>query len=162
MAYWIKIVACWILVSLAVSDLRFRRLPTIAVAGFAALYCAHAVFATTGTAALGAHAAAGGIAFAVAALLFAFGWIAGGDAKLAAAVFFWAGPTHAAEVFFIVSVCGLMVALAMLAAGAVLRHASHAPRWLSWLAPARGVPYGVALASGGVAAIWFVHQAPPA
>ncbi|AJY38056.1 prepilin peptidase (plasmid) [Burkholderia humptydooensis] len=154
MAYLVKVAACWVVIALAVSDLRFRRLPNLSVAALAALYCVHAFLAGSHAPELAAHAVAGGIAFAVAAVMWRFGWIAGGDAKLAAVVFWWAGLAHAAGVFFTVSVCGLVIGLAVLTAGAMLRRVAHAPLWLTSLAPSRGVPYGIALALGGLQAVW--------
>jgi prepilin peptidase CpaA len=100
-------------------------------------------------------------AFVSSALLFRFGWIAGGDVKLAAAVFLWAGPSLAAPVFVIVSVCGLVLGLAIIAADPLYRRI-RALHWLSCLSRARGVPYGVALALGGGAAVWapLAHSSP--
>lgn len=161
MTYLVKGAACWVVISLAVSDLRSRRLPNLSVVALAALYCLQAVLAGPRAAELAAHAIAGGIAFVVAALLCRFGWLAGGDAKLFAAVFLWAGPAHAAQVLFTVSVCGMVLGLAIIAAGVMLRRIANAPRWLASLAPSRGVPYGVALAVGGLHAVWASVALPP-
>ncbi len=161
--YLIQAAASSVLLMLAVYDLRARRLPNLAVAGFAALYFMEAALAGTGLHSLAMHAAAGGFALILAAVLFRFGWLGGGDVKLAAAIFLWAGPSHAMTVFFVVSVCGLAAGIAVLLAGAMLNRRASAAGRLAWLAPARGVPYGVALAPGGAAAVWLpgdvAHQA---
>lgn len=149
---WIDAVACAVLSILAISDLRRRRLPNAAVAAYAALYFLHAWHVGVSRAALEAHIALGVGALVFGALLLRLGWLGGGDAKLFAAVFLWTGPAYASAVFFVVSFCGLIVALAQLAYGRVGRGAGQSTA-LAWLAPARGVPYGVALAAGGIAAI---------
>src|SRR3954447_21014331 len=46
---------------------------------------------------LGLHAAAGAIVFTVAFICFAFGWVAGGDVKLAAVAALWLGFNNLAE-----------------------------------------------------------------
>jgi prepilin peptidase CpaA len=153
MLYTVKLAACLTLISLAVSDARFRRLPNLAVAALAGLYCIQAALEALSPAAFAGHLGAGAIALCVSALLFRFGLIGGGDAKLAAAVFLWAGPSFAAPVLFVVSACGLAVGLAVIVAGWASRRFG-APLWLSCFAPVRGVPYGIALAFGGAAAVW--------
>ena len=153
MLYSVQLATCLILASLAFSDLFFRRLPNRAVVIVAGLYCVAAALVPIGAAAFLGHVGLAAAAFAVAALLFRFGWIAGGDVKLAAAVFLWAGPPFAAPVFVIVSVCGLILGLAVIAADPLYRRIG-ALRWLSCLSRARGVPYGIALALGGGAAVW--------
>lgn len=149
---WIDAVACAVLSILAISDLRRRRLPNTVVAAYAALYFLHAWHAGESRAALIAHVAIGVGALVFGALLLRFGWLGGGDAKLFAAVFLWSGPSYASAVFFVVSFCGLIIALAQLGLGRAC-HGASAPAALAWISPARGVPYGVALAAGGIAAI---------
>jgi prepilin peptidase CpaA len=160
MLYSVKLATCFVLASLAFSDLLSRRLPTRAVGVVAGFYCLAAALVPMSAATFLGHVGVAAAAFAVAALLFRFGWIAGGDVKLAAAVFLWAGPLLAAPVFVLVSVCGLILGLAVIAADRLCR--VEALRWLSCLSRARGVPYGIALALGGGAAVWapLTHSAP--
>jgi prepilin peptidase CpaA len=161
----IKAAACVILVTLAVSDLRSRRLPNLGVAGFAGLYLFEAAFTGSTRASLEAHAAAGALSLAAAALLFRFGWLGGGDAKLAAAVFLWSGPACATLVLLVVSVCGSFVGISVLAVGLMVRSDAlgGVAKRLAWVAPKRGVPYGVALVLGGIVAVLLqpasVHHA---
>ncbi|CAN0626785.1 prepilin peptidase CpaA [Burkholderia multivorans] len=153
---WVNLAASGVLVALAVSDLRVRRLPNAMVAALAVLYGLHAFAAGAANAhALSGHAAMAVAAGVLAALLARFGWIAGGDVKLAAAVFLWAGPAHALPVWVMVSCVGFAVGLGVLGAGAAMRLDARVSRRVAWLAPERGVPYGVALASGGAAAVWW-------
>lgn len=159
---WVRVAACGVLLTLAVSDLRSRRLSNPGVASFAALYFVDALLAGSAPFSLEVHALTGGLSLAVAALLFRLGWLGGGDAKLAAAVFLWSGPALATKVFFIVSVSGLGVGLAVIACGSLARHDAEAAKRFAWLAPTRGVPYGIALAAGGAAAVWLpLIQASP-
>ncbi|QVN22212.1 A24 family peptidase [Burkholderia pyrrocinia] len=150
----VQSVATFVLASLAAQDLRDRRLSNRAVLAFAMLYFVEAVLAREGLVPLAGHVAT------AAAMLLLFGglrhagWIGGGDVKLAAAVFLWAGPTLALPVLTIVGAGGVLCGLAALAAVA----------WQCRAAPARavaarGVPYGVALALGGALAVWapFPH-----
>ncbi|WP_321782884.1 prepilin peptidase [Burkholderia pyrrocinia] len=150
----VQSVATVLLASLAARDLRDRRLSNRAVLAFAMLYFVAAALAREGLAPLAGHVAT------AAAMLLLFGglrhagWIGGGDVKLAAAVFLWAGPTLAFPVLTIVGAGGALCGLATRAAVARQRHAAPARA-----VAARGVPYGVALALGGVLAVWapFPH-----
>jgi prepilin peptidase CpaA len=150
----IKAAACMMLTMLALFDLHSRRLPNAAVAGFAALYFVDAALTKSTVASLATHAVAGALSLALAGLIFRFGWFGGGDVKLAAAVFLWAGP-ESWTVFVIVSLCGLFVALTVLTAATMTRIPVLAAvvRRLDWIALSRGVPYGVALALGGIVAV---------
>ncbi|OAJ53206.1 hypothetical protein A6V36_12740 [Paraburkholderia ginsengiterrae] len=150
----VKAGACATLIMLAGFDLRMRRLPNAAVAAFVALYFVNAAMAGFGLAAWDIHLAAGAASFAVAALMFRLGWLGGGDVKLAAGVFLWAGP-ESWPVLVVVSLCGLLVALAVVAVAGMQRIPALAgvSARLDWIAPARGVPYGVALALGGIVAV---------
>ncbi|MFX1671689.1 prepilin peptidase [Paraburkholderia sp. A2WS-5] len=152
----VKAAASMTLVMLAGCDLRIRRLPNTAVAAFAALYFVSAAVTGFGRAACEIHVAAGVAALVVAAVMFRLGWLGGGDVKLAAAVFLWAGP-QSWPVLVVVSTCGLFVALVMLAVAGMQRIPALAgvSVRLGWIAPARGVPYGVALALGGLVAVWL-------
>ncbi|WP_206953934.1 A24 family peptidase [Trinickia acidisoli] len=150
----IDALACVVLSILAVSDLRRRRLPNAVVVAYAALYFIHAWLDGESRVVLEAHVATAIGALVFAALLFRFGWLGGGDAKLFAAVYLWTGLAHATTVFFVISLSGLILALVQLACGRMHGDAG-APAALAWLAPARGVPYGVALAAGGIAAVWL-------
>ncbi|EEA03602.1 peptidase A24A prepilin type IV [Burkholderia sp. H160] len=155
MLYAAKSAACLVLASLAVGDIRSRRLPTRAVLLVACLYGVDAAVTGVSIVSLAAHLGAAAIGFALFALLFRCGWMGGGDVKLAAAVFLWAGPAYAWPVFSIVSFCGLVLGLMALIMGLFRRHATHTFRASMQLASPRGVPYGVALALGGIAAVWL-------
>jgi prepilin peptidase CpaA len=154
--FLINALASALLAMLALSDLRWRRLPNAVVASFAALYFMHAWAGGETRFEVVAHLATGAVALVLAAFLFRLGWLGGGDAKLFAAVFLWTDLAHATTVFFIVSLFGLILAVAQLAWRLGQRGRTAAAE-LGRLSPARGVPYGVALAVGGIAAVWLPH-----
>ncbi|WP_232424707.1 prepilin peptidase [Pandoraea sp. B-6] len=147
--------ACVALTSLAVQDVRSRCLSTRAVLLVVILYWVDAEVAGASVASLAAHLAAATTAFALFAVLFRGGWMGGGDVKLAAAVFLWAGPAFAWPVFFIVSICGLVLALSTLVIERCRDNATRVARSPVQPRSKLGVPYGVPLALGGMAAIWF-------
>jgi prepilin peptidase CpaA len=153
MLHAVQLAASLVLVSLAAHDARFRRLPNRSVLAVAALYVVAAALVPTSVAAFAAHLGTAIAALAVSAAMFRFGWIGAGDAKLAAAVFLWAGPVFSMPALLIMSVCGLVIGLAMLAWNRI------APRDS---ARSREVPYGIALAVAGAVAVWapLAHTAP--
>ncbi|WP_175917743.1 A24 family peptidase [Burkholderia pyrrocinia] len=150
----VQSVATVVLASLAAQDLRDRRLSNRAVLAFAMLYFVAAALAREGPAPLAGHVATAAAMLLLFGVLRHAGWIGGGDVKLAAAVFLWAGPTLAFPVLTIVGAGGAVCGLAALAVVARQRRAVPARA-----AAARGVPYGVALALGGALAVWapFPH-----
>ena len=102
------------------------------------------------------HLAIGAAALVVGMLLFAPGWIGGGDAKLLAAAALWLG-WPALQVFLIATaLAGGVFALALLALRAPLVRAhtpAGIPGWIGRLAtPGEPAPYGVAIAIGALAA----------
>lgn len=108
----------------------------------------------------GAILAAGLAAAAMLAIgiaLFSFGWIGGGDAKLAAVAVLWLGPSMLVSFALYASIAGAVLTLIILQ----YRKMSLplALGRMSWAArlhdPQAGVPYGVALA---VAAILLIPE----
>ncbi len=104
---------------------------------------------------IGVDLAVGGLALAAAMGMFAAGWIGGGDAKLFAVVSLWLGWSAAPAFLLATALAGGGLALMLLNMRAAwLRpYFSAAPPWLARLvAPNAAVPYGVAIAIGGLAA----------
>ena len=98
------------------------------------------------------HVAAGALILALAFACFAFGWIGGGDAKLAAATALWFGFAHLLEYLLIASVFGGVLTMALLMARAwplplVLANREWAQRLHE---PRGGIPYGIALAAAAI------------
>lgn len=101
------------------------------------------------------HAAVGGVALLVGMGLFALNWLGGGDAKLLSASALWLGVSGAPTYLLWTALAGGVFAVALVAA-----RKSHAalslptgPRWMGALLDPKGdIPYGVALAIGGLLA----------
>jgi prepilin peptidase CpaA len=90
-------------------------------------------------------------------VLFALGWIGGGDAKLMAVTALWFGPTMTANYLVYTTLFGAALTVALL----VFRRHPLLPvlRSVAWLdrlhAPATGVPYGVAMAMGALVTVYL-------
>lgn len=143
---------------LAWSDLRHRRLPNKLVALYA-LLCPLALLASQAEPGQWMqHGLIGLLGFLLFLLLFALGGMGGGDVKLGAAVFAWAGTQSLWPALFVIGITGLLLAVLGLLADALCKRYPPSPKsWRRGLARAlsakRGVPYGVALAAGGLAAL---------
>lgn len=89
--------------------------------------------------------------FALALALFAIGALGGGDGKLLAALGLWAGPLGAIPMLLAVVLAGGCLALAVMAAGLVSRWRQPVADRGPWReALRRPIPYGVAIAVGGI------------
>ncbi|OTP79290.1 A24 family peptidase [Caballeronia sordidicola] len=138
------------LLSLAVVDVRERRLPTRQVLIIGALFYVDALVMRMPIAAVLGHTLIALAAFAVCALLFALKMLGGGDAKLASIVFLWAGAPLWLPALMLISVIGTAVSLVSLATRRINPHRrTRLAAALALFSGARGVPYGVALALGG-------------
>ncbi|TDR80250.1 A24 family peptidase [Paludibacterium purpuratum] len=154
-AYLLPLVAAactLLLLTLAWQDLRHRRLPNKWVAALGALY----LLASPALASpLLPHLLVGLVTLLFAMVLTARGLMGGGDAKLICVLMLWAGPEGALATLFWITQFGLLLALLGFAAQKGLRRGT--PRWLRQplrcLTAKRGLPYGVALACGGLIAI---------
>ncbi|MGQ7792081.1 A24 family peptidase [Faunimonas sp. B44] len=114
----------------------------------AAAYFVLAPLAGFGAAEIGLSAILGLAVFVVTFVLFALGWIGGGDAKLAAATALWFGPEHALTFFTYMALLGGLLTLAIIQLRAwPLPSPLSRIGWLSHLhAPKTGIPYGAAMA----------------
>lgn len=150
-----RFIAVSALIVLTWLDMRDRRLPLPWVGLVAACYFIQAVFQHVPWADVGAHLLLACLAILGAAMLFRFGWMGGGDVKLAGAVFLWAGWHAGLTVFCVVALAGAALALAMLALDRLASQAQRTRyRVLQAFDVRRGVPYGIALACGGTWAVW--------
>jgi prepilin peptidase CpaA len=98
------------------------------------------------------HLAAGGIVLVAAFGCFAFGWIGGGDAKVAAAAALWFGFAHLLNYLVYASLFGGALTLLLLQFRQwPLPYALAGQAWLLKLhAKESGIPYGIALAVGAL------------
>lgn len=136
----------------AASDLLTMTIPNRVSLALVVGFVAVALFGGVGVQAIGLHVAAGAVVLAVTFAFFAFGWIGGGDAKLAAATALWLGFDPLPDYLIATAIGGGVLTVAIL----MLRRVSlpdFAKGW-TWLArlhhPDCGVPYGIALAAAAL------------
>jgi prepilin peptidase CpaA len=98
------------------------------------------------------HLAAGSVVLVAAFVCFAFGWIGGGDAKVAAGAALWFGFTHLLNYLLYASLFGGALTLLLLQFRQwPLPYALAGQTWLLKLhAKESGIPYGIALAVGAL------------
>jgi prepilin peptidase CpaA len=98
------------------------------------------------------HLAAGAALLVVTFACFAFGWIGGGDAKVAAAGALWFGFAHLMNYLLYASLFGGVLTLALLQFRQwPLPYMLAGQPWLARLhAKESGIPYGIALALGAL------------
>jgi prepilin peptidase CpaA len=111
-----------------------------------------AVFSGMGLHDILVHVGAGAAVLAVAFACFAFGWIGGGDAKIAAAAALWFGFAHLLDYLVYASLFGGALTLALLQFRQwPLPYSLGGQPWLLKLhAKDTGIPYGIALAIGAL------------
>jgi prepilin peptidase CpaA len=151
-----------LLVVAAWQDLRTLRIADGLALGIVASY---GLWAMSGLA-LGtlSHASVGfallgaGLLFAAGAGAFAFGALGGGDVKLLAAASLFAGPALMADFLQVTAIVGGVLGAAILA-GAPLGPTRPASQAALGTPLGRGLPYGPAIAAGGlwVAALLTAH-----
>jgi prepilin peptidase CpaA len=101
---------------------------------------------------IGLHVALALAALLVTFVLFSFGWIGGGDAKLFAATCLWLGPEQVfAYSVYAALLGGALTLLLLFWRGFPLPLMLTSQGWLVRLhSPKEGVPYGIALAAAGL------------
>jgi prepilin peptidase CpaA len=136
----------------ASSDLLTMRISNKLVLLLVAAFFLLALFVGLSLEQLALHVACALVVLAVGFTLFAFGWIGGGDAKLAAATTLWLGFGLTLPYLVYSAALGGILTLLILA----LRQLPLTPfmarfRWLERLHDRKsGVPYGIALALAGL------------
>ena len=157
--------ALGILVTIGYGDVRTRRIPNVLVGVIAALGLVRITFTGDMTAASHTFIATA-VVFAIGFLLFWSDVLGGGDAKLLAAMALLVGSRDLFCFLFFMSVCGGVLALAILIRDKLrpwhwgLLRCSRTPSATcnseDFTEPIRStVPYGVAIAAAGVFALIF-------
>ena len=125
-----------------------NRVSLLLIAGFAVL----ALFSGMGLHDFMTHAGAGFAVLMVAFACFAFGWVGGGDAKVAAAAGLWFGFGHLLDYLVYASLFGGALTLLLLQFRQwPLPYALVGQTWLLRLHHKEtGIPYGIALALGAL------------
>jgi prepilin peptidase CpaA len=102
---------------------------------------------------LAADAGAAGAIFVFCMVCFSFGWIGGGDAKLAPVAALWAGYGNLATFALATTVSGAVLAFALLISRRLRAAVGGGRPGSAWplMAPDAPVPYGVAICVGGTA-----------
>ncbi|MCB1354193.1 MAG: prepilin peptidase [Rhodobacteraceae bacterium] len=141
-----------VLMTAAISDIRFRRIPNRLSIVLAAIGIVRIALTWGGAGAAGGLALdalldilAGLALFLGGALLFAKGLFGGGDVKLLAATAIWLGRSAVPGMLVATAIAGGAIALVMLAWIAIARQRGGSPAHTS-------VPYGAAIALGGALA----------
>jgi prepilin peptidase CpaA len=151
----ITVVAIAILAAIALADVRTRRIPNalsivVAALGLVRILLLHDLAAT------GYTLAAAAVIFGISFLLFWRGVIGGGDAKLVAAMVLLIGYHDLLGFLLLMSLCGGVVALAILAQDKLrprlgcLQRSTVTPSSADRGADPPNVPYGVAIAAAGI------------
>lgn len=149
-----------VLLTLIYRDLAHRRLPNVWVGAYAALFPLYAAASSMGWSQLNAHVITGLIALLIAAPLFAFRAMGGGDVKLWAALMLWVGPQGAAMALVIATIGGGLLGVLGIASRYILQYRRKPPGApiFRMLTSSRGVPYGVGLAAAGLQSLWATVQ----
>ena len=133
-------------------DLTSYTIPNVFQIVLIASFLVFVVVSHMPLAAVGGHLAAGLVGLVAGIVLFALGYIGGGDAKLFACVVLWFGFHDFAGYALVVSLLGGALTLGLLGLRSLVlpaRLTGHA--WLVRLHDRRaGIPYGVALAAGAL------------
>ena len=143
----------------AISDIRDRKIPNLVVLAMLALFIAWTLVGPS--VALGGALAAGGIGLAVCYVLYATSIIGAGDAKLFAAAALFAGLGYLPTLALATVLAG-----GAIAAVSILTRPRRALVMLHLRGKGdfgRGIPYGVAIAIGGVFVQWgrLLHLIQP-
>lgn len=148
-------------VAAGIVDLTSFRIPNKIPAALVIAFVPVAMLAQLSFAEIGLHLAVGAAALGLGLLAFAMGWAGGGDGKFLAAVALWLGPSDILPFAVVFSVFGgaLTLLFLMMRQLPLPQTLARTPWILRLWDTQMGIPYGLALAAGGLAvypgsAIW--------
>jgi len=138
----------------AATDLTTMKIPNRLSAALASSYFLIALLVHVPIAEIATHVGCGAAVLVFTFFLFSFGWIGGGDAKLAAASALWLGWSPLADYGLASALAGGALSLVILFARRLaLPQFLASQGWIARLHDAKsGIPYGIALALGGLVA----------
>lgn len=144
----------------AAYDWRSLRIPNWICLIIAALFVVAVVITPQDFTPIWTHLAAGGVMLAITFTFFALGHFGGGDAKLASALTLWLGFKGVVPFVMFTGIAGGVLGLLGLYISRKKPFAHVSPQsWVGQLQAGRNaLPYGIALAFGGVAAVF--HTPP--
>jgi prepilin peptidase CpaA len=138
----------------AASDIATMKIPNWVSIAMAASFPLLALLAGASWAAIGLHLGFGALALIACFALFQFGVLGGGDAKLIAAAAVWTGVEGFAPFALFTALAGGALTISLMMARQALAPSEARPAFVNrLLRPKGGVPYGVAIAAGGLAAL---------
>lgn len=139
-----------LLILSAVWDLTSYTIPNALPAAIALLFLLFAALAPLGWGVTGGHLLTGAGALVLGIILFSFGWIGGGDAKLYAACALWLGWQELLPYTLISALIGGGLSLLLIGMRKAPLPAFAAKiKWINTLHDKKsGIPYGIALAGG--------------
>ncbi len=155
------VIAALIMLAAALSDFKKLKISNKLCLALVAMFPFYALTADGDVAWL-QHLAVAGVVFSVGFALYTLGMLGGGDVKMLAAAALWAGPKLIATLLIYTTLAGGVLALAF--AGAALlrallnarRNTQESLQEMPWhKAP---VPYGMAIACGGISALVMLAQ----
>lgn len=136
----------------ASSDLITMRISNRLIVLLLAMFCLTAFLMEMPLRDFGIHFATAFAVLAGSFVFFSFGWVGGGDAKLAAVTSLWLGLGHTLPFLVYAALMGGALTLTILVLRRLpLPQALVRVSWIDRLHDARsGVPYGIALAAAGM------------
>jgi prepilin peptidase CpaA len=143
-----------LMIAAALSDLATMTIPNRISIALVVAFVPAALLSGAPAATLGLCLGVGLAGLVIGAVMFALGWIGGGDAKVMAAAGLWLGLSGAPSFLMWTTVAGGLFGLSVLLARSWAQPwAGAGPAWLGRLLEPRGdIPYGVAIAVGALAA----------
>lgn len=140
----------------AVSDLTTMTIPNRLTLGLAVLFVPVGLLAHLSLSQWGIHLGLGLAGLVLGMTLFALRFMGGGDAKLIAAASLWHGLHGFVALLLYTAIFGGVLTLGLLALRQFFSlYGPKLPHWLGQhLEPKGGIPYGIAICVGGIAALW--------
>ena len=143
-----------LLVVAALSDIATMTIPNWVSIALAGAFLPVALIAGMALGQIGLHLAFGFAVLVIGFALFQFGVLGGGDAKLIAAAAVWTGAAAFGPFALGTVLAGGVIALVLLITRMRLKPSEARPAFVNrLLKPRGGVPYGVAILAGGIAAL---------
>ena len=137
----------------AASDALRMRIPNALILYLLTGFALTAALSHPGWADLAAHAAVGLAILGGGLILFARGWMGGGDVKLLAVTGLWLGPAAMPALLLLTALAGGVLTLAMIVARALGAHRLAGGRIAALRDPMDRVPYGIAIAAAAIAVV---------
>lgn len=149
-----------LLIAAAISDVATMKIPNWVSIALAAAYPMAAIITGQSLAEIGLNLAFGFGVLVMCFFLFQLGLFGGGDAKLIAAAAVWTGLGAFGVFALWMALAGGLIAILLLLARQAIKPDERRPAFVNrLLKPRGGVPYGVAIAIGGMAALDVARMA---